>query len=169
MHNRSRATGFALVAALAAACTPAPAPQAAAAPAVDSTAVRAAVADLWQRWITADTSGNLAALAGMVADSARLDLQGVPPILGRAAWEAVAKEEFKTAKYTSMTITPYNTTAISNELAYESGSFTEGSLMGKKAMMNHGRYAGAIRKDPDGQWRIGYIMVISDSLVPVKK
>ena len=168
MRSRTRIAGFALMAGLAAACTPAPAPQAAAPPAVDSAAVRTAVADLWQRWITADTAGNLAALENMVADSARLDLQGVPPILGRAGWKAVAEAEFKTAKYTSMTITPYRTTAISNELAYESGSFTEGSLMGKKAMMNRGRYATAVRKDADGQWRIAYIMVISDSLVPVK-
>jgi ketosteroid isomerase-like protein len=169
MRTRLIPAILAVWAGLAAACTPKPAQQAAAPPAVDSAAVKAAVADLWQRWAVADTAGNIAALVGMVGDSARIDMMGMPPIVGTAAWKSVLDTEYKDTRYTSLSVAPYQTTAISNELAYESGSFTEGAASKGKSMMNHGRYAGAIRKYPDGQWRIAYLMVMSDSLVPVKK
>ena len=147
-----------------------PAEQTAAAPAaVDSTAVRAGVADLWQRWIAADTAGNVDALVGMVADSVRIDMRGMPPMIGRAAWKAMAEAGYKTTKYTSMTITPGATFPVSNELAYEFGDYTEGSTTGGKSTMDYGRYATAVRKDADGQWRIAYIMVFADSTVQVKK
>lgn len=147
-----------------------PADQVAAAPAaVDSAAVRAGVADLWQRWVTADTAGNIDALVAMVSDSVRIDMRGMPPMLGRAAWKAMAEAGYKTTKYTSMSITPGMTFPVSNELAYEYGNYTEGSSTGGKSMMDYGRYATALRKDTDGQWRIAYIMVFADSTVPVKK
>jgi uncharacterized protein (TIGR02246 family) len=146
-----------------------PAEQTAAAPpAVDSAAVRTAVADLWQRWITADTAGNVAALAEMVADSGRIDLRGMPPIIGRAEWKAAAEAGYKEAKYTSMTITPDMTVAVTNELAYQNGDFTEGATSKGKSTMDYGRYAAALRKDADGHWRIAYIMVFADSTVPKK-
>ncbi|HEY9383311.1 MAG TPA: hypothetical protein VIP80_07325 [Gemmatimonadales bacterium] len=147
-----------------------PADQTAAAPAaVDSAAVTAAVADLWQRWIAADTAGNVDALVSMVNDSVRIDMRGMPPLLGRAAWRTAAETAFKSAKYTSMSIMPTMTAAITNELAYQLGDYTEGSLVGGKRMMDYGRFAGAIRKDADGQWRIAYIMVFADSTVSVKQ
>ena len=146
-----------------------PAEQTAAAPAaVDSAAVRPAVADLWQRWIVADTAGNVDALVSMVDDSVRIDLRGMPPILGRAAWKTAAEAGYKTTKYTSMSITPGGTFPVSNELAYEFGDYTEGSTAGGKHMMDHGRYAAALVKGADGQWRIGYIMAFADSTVQMK-
>ncbi|HEV8148967.1 MAG TPA: nuclear transport factor 2 family protein [Gemmatimonadales bacterium] len=151
-----------------AACAQPANPPAAAAPAVDSAAVTAAIADLWSRWISADTAGNTAALVEMVADSARLDVRGMPPMLGRAAWKTMVEAGYKTTKYTSMTIVPDKTIPISNEMAYQNGSYTEGSTTQGKSYMDYGRYASALRKDPDGQWRIAYIMVFSDSM-PVKK
>jgi ketosteroid isomerase-like protein len=167
MSARPSFASFALALAIAACAKPAE--QAAAPPAVDSAAVQAAVADLWQRWIVADTAGNVAALVEMVGDSARLDLQGMPAMVGRAAWKQMVEAGYKTTKYTSMTITPDMTVPVSNELAYQNGNFTEGATTGGKQTMNYGRYASALRKDADGQWRIAYIMVLSDSIVPVKK
>ena len=154
---------------LAAACAKPAEQTAAAPPAVDSAAVKAGVADLWARYIVADTAGNLDALANMVQDSARLDIRGMPPMLGRAAYRTMAEQGFKEAKYTSMTITPEMTMAVSNELAYETGNYMEGYTAGKKNLMDFGRYATAVAKDADGQWRIAYIMAFADSTVTVKK
>lgn len=159
--------GFAVVVLLAAACAPKEPPPPAA-PAVDSAAVRAAVASLWQRWIVADTAGNAAALADLVADSVRIDMKGVPPIMGRAAWKAAAEAAYKQFKYTSMSILPDMTVAISNDLAYESGNYMLDVLEGKKKSKEYGRYAAAIRKDADGQWRVSYSMGFADSTVAVK-
>jgi uncharacterized protein (TIGR02246 family) len=152
-----------------AACGPKPTQQAAPPATVDSAAVKSAVSALWQRWVAADTAGDVAALASMVADSARIDVRGMPPFLGRAAWQAATETAMKSMHVASMSITPEMTTAISNELAYETGNYTEQTVTGGKTAMDYGRYAGALRKDPDGQWRIAYIMVFSDSIVPVKK
>jgi uncharacterized protein (TIGR02246 family) len=168
MSVRYTLSTLALALALAA-CTKPAEQTAAAAPAVDSVAVKAAVADLWQRWITADTAGNVEALAAMIADSARLDLRGMPPFLGRAAWKASAEAAMKGMDVTAMTITPEMTMAISNELAYETGNFVEAYTAGGKRMAEHGRYATAVQKGADGQWRVGYIMAFADSTVTVKK
>ncbi|HLG05663.1 MAG TPA: hypothetical protein VI383_05910 [Gemmatimonadales bacterium] len=150
-----------------AACAP-PADRAAAAPAVDSTAVVAAAADLWQRWIAADTAGNFAALAEMVGDSIRVDVRGMPPMIGREAWRSASETMFKSMKVTSMTVIPDLTIPVSNELVYQTGTYAEGSTTGGKSAVDHGRYALAIRKYPDGQWRFAYVMAFSDSTVPAK-
>jgi len=160
--------GFAFLVGLAA-CAPKAEQQAAAAPAIDSAAVRSATAAFWQRWAAADTAGDVAALRAMVGDSARLDVRGLPPMLGRAAFAAALEPMLKAMKVVSEVITPEMTTAISNELAYETGNYTEQTVTDGKAAMNYGRYAGALARYPDGQWRIAYIMVFSDSIVPVKK
>ncbi len=168
MFARRAFPGLAFTLALAA-CAP-PAQQQSAAPAaVDSAAVKSAVAALWQRWAAADTAGDVAALGAMVADSARIDVRGLPPFQSRAAWQAASEMAMKSMDITSMTITAEATTAISNELAYESGNYIEQTVTGGKGATDYGRYAGALRKYPDGQWRIAYIMVFSDSTVPVKK
>jgi ketosteroid isomerase-like protein len=168
MSARCTLASLALATVLAACAKPAE-QTAAAAPTVDSAAVKAGVADLWQRWITADTAGNVEALAAMIADSARLDLRGMPPFLDRAAWKVSAEAAMKSMDVTAMTITPEMTVAISNELAYETGNFVESYTTSGKRMAEYGRYATAVQKDADGQWRVGYIMAFADSTVTVRK
>ena len=166
----ARSTLFRLAAALTLAACAKPAEQAGmAAPAVDSAAVVAAIGDFWQRWTTADTSNNLDAALAMIADSARIDIRGMAPIMGRAGWKAVAEPMMKTTKTTSLMVMPDETVPVTNELVYQSGSYMEGTTTGGKRMMEHGRYATAIRKEADGQWRMSYIMVFADSTLPVKK
>ncbi len=152
-----------------AACAPR-AEQAGMAPAtVDTAAVTAAVSVLWQRWITADTSGNVAALVALVSDSVRMDFRGMPPILSKEAWQAAAEAAFKGARYPTLTITPDMTVPVSNELVYQNGNYSETIVAGGQTMMDHGRYATAIRKDPDGQWRVLYFIGFADSTVQVRK
>ncbi len=150
-----------------------PAPQQAAAPAVDSAAVRNAVSDVLARYVTADTSNNVAAAAAMFGDSARIDARGAPVLMGRAAIQAFMEPMFKANHYTSMMFMPDMTIPVNNDQAYQSGSYMEGSTPTNKKMakpmMDYGRYAMAIAKGPDGQWRMAYLMVFSDSTVSVKK
>lgn len=148
-------------------CAP-PAERVAAAPAVDTAATKAAVADLWRRWEAADVAGDVAALADMVADSVQLDMRGFPRLVTRAAWAAAAEAATKEVDATSMMIMPEQTTVVSNELVYEFGSFMEGSTVKGKKLMDYGRYATAVRKFPDGKWRTAYLIGFSDSTVTVK-
>lgn len=150
------------------ACTK-PAPEPPAQPAVDSAAVTAAVGDFWQRYIAADTSGNLDAITAMWDDSVRADVRGAPVLLGRAAVRAFVEPIFKTTRYTAMSVTPDMTIPISNDLAYQNGSYVESSTSQGKSATEYGRFAAGFVKGADGQWRIGYLMAFSDSIVPVKK
>lgn len=152
------------------ACGEKPAEQPAAAPAaVDSATVTAAVADLWRRYETADTAGDIAALGGMLTDSVRLDLKGMSPMLGRASYTALLTEMLKTNKVTAAAVMPEATTVTSNEMAYQTGDYRETTVTGGKSATEYGRYATAVRKDADGQWRIAYLMAFADSVVPMKK
>ncbi len=155
--------GLALVA-----CKPeAPPPVAVDLP-VDSTAVKAGVADYWQRWTAAEISGNTAAMAEMVDDSVRIDNKGSAPILGKAQWQSFAESMLKGVDVLTETITPDITIAASNELAYQNGGYVETAMSNKKKTTDYGRYAAAIRKGSDGRWRIRYIMAFSDSSVAAK-
>ena len=151
------------------ACAPPATEQAAAPPVVDSAAVRAAVADLWVRWSGADTAGNVAAIVEMVTDSVRVDIPGMPPILGRASWKAAAEAMYRQFKYDALNMVPEQTLAVSNELAYQRGSFHQGNTdrSGKRSM-EYERYATAIRKDADGKWRLAYWMAFTDSTIAIK-
>ncbi|HEV8455610.1 MAG TPA: nuclear transport factor 2 family protein [Gemmatimonadales bacterium] len=165
----ARHTLSTLALALAIAACAKPAEQTAAMPMVDSAAVKAAVAEVWSRWVTADTSGNVDAVVALVADSARLDLRGMPPMVGRASFRTMAETALKSMDITSLVITPEMTEAISNELAYETGNYTEAYTLDRKPMVDYGRYAAAVAKDADGQWRVQYLMAFADSTVTVKK
>jgi ketosteroid isomerase-like protein len=159
--------GFGLIVVSAAACAPKEPPPPAP-PVVDSTRVRADVADYWQRWIAADTAGSIPGMADLVSDSVRIDNKGGPPILGKAAWQSFAEAMLRGVDVLSETITPDVTIAVSNELAYQNGDYAETSMSGKKKTTDYGRYAAALEKSSDGRWRMRYIMAFSDSTVAAK-
>ena len=145
-----------------------PAEQTAAVPAVDSAAVKAAVADVWVRWSAADTAGNVEAVVALVADSARLDFRGMPPLIGRAAFRTMAEANLKSMDISALNIIPEMTTAISDGLAYETGNYVEAYTMNRKNLTDYGRYAAAVGKDADGQWRVFYLMAFADSTITKK-
>lgn len=168
MSARCWRFGFAGVMALAA-CAPPAAEQSAAPMAVDTAAVQAAAAAFWPRWIAAVTSGDSVAMGGLLADSVRIDSKGLPPVLGRAGWMTALETMLKGTKVESEVITPEQTSVISNEMAYQTGDFVETTTTAGKSQTEYGRFAAAIRKGADGQWRLSYVMAFADSTVPVKK
>ena len=168
MPIHSGFSGVLLIAAFAA-CGQSPAAAPAVAPAVDTAAVQRALAGFWPRWVVAATTGDTAAMGALLADSVRIDAMGFPPILGRAGWITIFATMLKTSKVESETITPERTTVVSNELAYQTGDFVETVTAEGKTHTEFGRFAAALRKDPDGQWRLNYIMAFPDSTVPVTR
>lgn len=167
MLTRSAFIGVALAALTA--CAPRAADQAAAPMAVDTAAVQAAIAGFWPRWIAAATAGDTSAMGALLIDSVRIDSKGIPPVLGRAGWMAIFQTMMKDTKVESEVITPEQTTVVSDVLAYQTGDFVETLTTAGNTRTEYGRYASAIRKDADGQWRLSYIMAFADSIVPVKK
>lgn len=153
-----------------AACAPKAEQQAGAPPAVDSAAVRAAVADLWARYTTADSAGDVAAIMDFVTDSVRFDMRGMPAIVGKPAWQAAATGMYQMYKYEAIRMNPERTIAMTNDLAYERGSYHQAmtEVKTRKKTTDYGRYATAIRKDADGKWRMVYMMAFVDSTVAAK-
>ena len=167
MLSRSAFAGVAIAALTA--CAPKAAEQAAAPMAVDTAAVQAAVAGFWPRWIASATAGDTVAMSALLNDSVRIDSRGMPPVLGRAGWMTMFETMLKSMKVESEVITPETTSVVDNDLVYQTGDFAETTTTGGKTQTEYGRYAAAIRKDADGQWRLRYIMAFADSTVPVKK
>lgn len=151
-----------------AACTK-PAPEQAAAPAIDSAAVTAAASTFWQRYGQNVLAGDTTAWLAMVDDSIRVDSRGLPPLIGKAALAATFMPVLRQTRYTGFNVTPDMTIPISNEAVYQNGSYMEASTTGSKSQTEYGRYAAAIVKGADGQWRLGYLMAFSDSVVSAKK
>jgi ketosteroid isomerase-like protein len=168
MPNRSALWRVSLLAVLTA-CGPRAASEPASAPAVDTAAVQSAVAGFWPRWAAAAIAGDTAAMGNLLADSVRIDAKGFPPILGRAGWVTTFATMLKTSRVESETITTEQTAVVSDELVYQTGDYVETVTTGGTSRTDYGRFAAALGKFPDGQWRLTYIMAFPDSTVPVKK
>jgi uncharacterized protein (TIGR02246 family) len=160
-----RGTVLLLGAALACAKAEPPPPPPPAPPALDTAAVTQAAADFRARFAAAEKSGTADSVFALYTDDVRLDVQGMPPIVGRAALDAVIRPMYGTRRITDMQLLPNETAVVSNDLVLQGGTFAETYVEKKKTMVEHGRYASSIVKGNDGQWRFGYLMAIIDSTV----
>jgi ketosteroid isomerase-like protein len=154
-----------------AACAPKEAlTPAASAPAVDTATVVAGITNLWAKWVAADKAGDLTAFMALTTEDVRMDSKGMPAMIGRAAFQAAMAGPFGQAKYLDVAAKPDFTVAVSNELAHQAGSYYERYTMKgmKGEITDYGRYATAVVKGPDGQWRWAYIMAMVDSTVTKK-
>jgi uncharacterized protein (TIGR02246 family) len=152
-----------------AACAPQEAPVAAA-PAVDTAAVVAGVADLWARWQVADTANDVQSLGAMATEDARFDVKGMPPLVGRAAILEVMTPMYAQIDYLEATVSPTTTIPVTNDLAHQAGTWMERyTVKGEKGeKVDYGRYISAMVRGPDGQWRWAYYMGFADSTVTKK-
>jgi len=89
--------------------------------------------------------------------------------MGRAGLQTFFETAFKSTKVNAETVTPDMTIPVANDLVYQNGSYTETTTTKGKTETAFGRYALAIHKYPDGQWRFAYVMAFADSTVPKKK
>ena len=147
---------------LAGACAPrAEAPAAAAA--VDTAAALAGIDSLRTRYVALNNAGDAAGIAMLYADSAGVDLVGVPRLRGRPAIQAAFAQDYAGRKYTLTEITPTVRTVRTNMDATERGIYHE--MHDVKGVVDHewGRWIAAYGKEPDGQWRIFYLMAFPDS------
>ena len=160
-----RGTVLLLGAALACAKAEPPPPPPPAPPTVDTAGVTQAVADFLSRFSAAGKSGSADSILAMYTPDARLDVQGMPAIDGRAALDAVIRPMAASRTITGMKLMPNETAVVSNELVLQGGTFAETYVEKKKTSVEHGRYASTIAKGSDGQWRFGYLMAIVDSTV----
>ncbi len=148
---------------LAAACAPkADAPRAAAIT-VDTAAASQGLGVLRNQYVALQTAGDAAGLAALYADSAGVDLYGLPRLRGRPAIHAAFTADFAARKYTLTQIVPVSQNVRTDSDASEIGTYH--NMHDVKGTVDHewGRYIGAFGKGADGQWRIMYLMAFPDS------
>lgn len=155
----------ALPLAAALACAPPASEQAVQPPAVDTAGFTQAITDLWARYEAADTAGNAEGVLALFAPNARLDTPGVPPVIGRAAFDTVARAMMATRRLTSLRVTPVSTTVVSNQLAYQGGTYFETFATGGRDSATYGRFVSAIVRDSTGTPYIAYLMAFADSTI----
>ena len=137
-------------------------------PPIDEAAAKSGVEALWTSFVVADTADNYDLYAPLFTDDIRVDAQGSPPIVGKAAWETAAKAMIGTRNVTNFAPNPHTTWVISNDLVYQGGTFTESYVEKKKAKNEYGRFISASAKGTDGKWRFAYLMAIIDSSVAAR-
>ncbi|MEK6689435.1 MAG: hypothetical protein AABZ01_13380 [Gemmatimonadota bacterium] len=152
--------------ALAVGCTPA----AEAPPPVDATAHEAAAAALWPRYGDAVLAANLEGVMTLYSDMATVDVKGFPP-MDKPALMKLLGELFATTRTTEFTVTPEYTHVVGEGLVHQAGRYREATVPTGEAaatgkpMTEYGRFAGALVREADGQWRIMYLMAFTDSTV----
>jgi len=134
-------------------------------PPIDEAVAKQGVDALWAKAITADTAGSVDVFMGLWTDNARVDVQGIPAMVGRAEIEAAFRPMFAARRATAFQRTPTQTLVVSNDLVYQGGSYAETFVENKKTSTEYGRYATALARGTDGEWRIAYWMAIIDSTV----
>lgn len=148
---------------LTAACTPPPDAPAAADAAVDTTAALRGLDELRNRYIAFNTAGDAAGLAALYADSAGLDILGLPRLRSRSAIQAAFVADFAARKFTLTEIMPLSRNVRTESEATEIGTFHNMFTVNGAVTHEWGRYIGAFMKRADGQWEIAYIMAFADS------
>jgi ketosteroid isomerase-like protein len=148
---------------LASACTPAADAPTRAAAAVDTAAALRGLEDLRNRYIALNTAGDAAGLAALHADSAGVDILGVPRLRGRSAIQAAFAADFAARKFTLTEISPLSRTVRTDADATEIGTYHNMFTVNGVGTHEWGRYVGAFMKRADGQWEIAYLMGFADS------
>jgi hypothetical protein len=165
----SQKAGLALVLALpAAACAgrPADAPVAAS-PAIDTTAIKAGIAEMWNRFNRAEENHDLPGLVATVAEKVRVEGEGQAALLDRAQFEAKGKRDFGLRKYNVVDFAPIATTVRDTNSAYQYGTLLETHTpVGGTTETAYGRWAGEMIRE-GGQWRIKFIIGFLDSIRPL--
>ena len=135
-----------------------------AATAVDTAAVFQGLDALRSAFIATQTGGDATALAALHADSAGLDLFGLPRLRGRPAIQTAMAADLAARKYTLVEITPFARNARTNTDATELGTYHDMHNGQGKVDHEWGRYLGAFVKGADGQWKIQYLIAFPDSI-----
>ena len=155
MRTRISVTLLALAAS--AACTQPPADKAAtaaAAPGVDATAARAAIAAANKAWDEAYLKGDAAAIAATFTDDGARHPAGKPTISGRSAIEASVRSELDSLKYTA-SVDSTDELIVAGDYVIEIGSWmSKATSKAGKAQNTAGRYAAIWKRDASGAWKI---------------
>lgn len=134
---------------------------------IDTVAVKAGIAEMWNRFNRAEENHDLPGLVATVAEQVRVEGEGQEALLDRAAFEAKGQRDFGLRKYNVVDFAPIATTVRDTNSAYQYGTLLETHTpVGGKTETAYGRWAGEMIRE-GGQWRIKFILGFLDSIRPM--
>ena len=156
---RSFVSGLMLAAAVG--CAPVPEPP----PPPDVAAHEAAAATLWADYTAAVVSKDVERATSLFSDAVSFQLQGIPPV-AKSGLAELYRGLLATTDVVSIELRPEYSNVPMDGLIHQAGSFVEPQVREGKPVTEYGRYATAIAREADGQWRVTFLMGIVDSIVP---
>lgn len=136
----------------------------------DTAAARTALDGLWAQYSAAAVAGDVAGVTGLYGEDARLDVPGMPTVIGQEALRSAVTAELGSRTFSGLVVTPVTTLAPDSLTIHQIGSYAESyQEKGKRAQTDYGRYLSSVVRQADGQWRIAYLMAFVDSTRPAGK
>ena len=154
---------FCLTVMLSAACSPAE-QQTAAPAAPDTTAVRAGLEALFDRYDQAVIAGDAAGVGPLYRDDATIVVYGIPELRGRAAIEAWYVAALSMLKVPTHDIVLSTVNAPAPGLTTALGTYSETVDSAGTIKDSWGRWVGSFVQDSTGEWRIAFLMAFPDSV-----
>lgn len=136
---------------------------AAATVAPDTAALRVEIAPMGEAYRAAVLAGDAAALNALYTDGAVVELTGVPTLVGRAAIMSRDSATFAMGKPSEWTSTVRTTAFLSEGHVAQTGTWSDATVVGGKRIRRAGRWIAGINKEANGQWKINYLMGMTDS------
>jgi len=130
-------------------------------PAFDMVAAKAAIEASNQKFMTAMSNGDAAAIAGFYTEDAKFMAPNAPAMAGRAAIQAGNEDGFK-AGFTQLALTLIDLWG-NEDMLVEEGTYTIGTK--DEPIIDNGKYI-VLWKKEDGQWKLHRDMYNSDLPVP---
>ena len=136
-------------------------------PAVDTSAVRAAIDSMWGGFTGAMVRADTAALGRYYTDSASFSETEFPTARGRAALVSSVGEALASMRYIESRFHA-EVTELAGSRAFQIGTYRDVvQPTGQTPLEVRGRLAAALAQDSLGAWRIAHLFVIRDSVRPL--
>jgi ketosteroid isomerase-like protein len=135
----------------------------------DTAVVRAQIDTMWSRFTDALVAGDTAALARLYTDSVVFAETEAATARGRPALMAGAARAFASVRYLESR-PRLEVTRVMGDRAFQFGTYRDVvQPAGQQPLGLHGRFAAVLERDSIARWRIGSLIVIRDSVVPMPK
>jgi ketosteroid isomerase-like protein len=152
-----------------AACAPGDKAAVATATKPDTAALSAELASILPPYRAAILAGDARALNALYTDSAVVELTGIPTEVGRAAIMTTDSAQFAKGKPAEWNSTVRSTVPLAPGSVAQTGSWSDMTVVkGGMKMRRAGRWIAGFLKGTDGNWRINYLMAMTDSTTTSK-
>jgi ketosteroid isomerase-like protein len=128
---------------------------------------KSAADSLWTHYAEAIDRHDAVGLGVLFAEGAVLDFSNAPTKTGPAAIQAFLDSLYRNFDATGFRVRP-DVFKVAGTIAVQGGAFEEdGSMAGKPATREYGRYVMVMERGDDGVWRMARLTAIADSLRPL--